>query len=435
MSEQIHPINAFSDNIKEIITHYSEAKGYPIEYFLTALLGAVSVSLGRAVTLNTGNYTAIGLVWYAIIGSRGITKSESQTDAFAPVMDAQFIHIRQYKIDCDELEDFKASNPKAKTNDIPQPRKFILSDITPESLSMTLADNPKGCGIVYDELSGFIGRFNRYNSGADEQMYLSLFNGDTILRTRVDGKGNAAIKRSFLSIGGTIQPTVMKKAFSDKSDNGFFDRWLLCFPSDIKKPYPSLSGIDPAVMGKYHIVITRIMDLKYDEYNLVEMKYSPETYKIINEYQRGLIDIQNATENEDERGILAKMEIYLHRFALILQVLKYADLSDFLDPALLLTVSESAAYGAVVLCKYFLEQAAKMRIINPVEYLKDNWKSIYEALPEHGKTFDRSHFVKVCLKFGIKQRRADIFLKDSADRSETKLFFKVSHGLYTKNLF
>jgi hypothetical protein len=434
MADVLNPINAFPQELQEIINHYAETKGYPIEYFCTALLGAASTALGRSITLNAGSYEGVGIIWAAIVGRPGMTKSEAQTDAFAPITDAQFDIIRRHNNEVAELKAYQEQNPKDKRI-LPNPQRFLLSDITPESLSMELSNNPKGCGIVYDELAGFIGRFNRYNSGADEQMFLSLFNGDKILRTRVNSDTNAAIKKTFLTIIGTIQPAILKEVFQNRSESGFFDRWLLCFPDNVKKSYPNRERLDNFVKLRYHGIIGRLINLEYQEHQPFEMQYSKDSYDIVYAYQCELIDMENETDKDSQRAVLSKMEVYLHRFALILQSLIYVLPESNWDNHAACYVSKEAAEGAVTLCKYFISQAEKIRILSPVEILKDNWKSIYDNLPGPGNTFDRQKFISICQKFDIKQRRADMFLKEHADRSETKLFFKVSHGLYTKNLF
>jgi hypothetical protein len=432
----VHPINAFSPGLQEIINHYSEIKGYPIEYFITAFIAASSTALGRSFTLNTGNFSSVGIVWAAIVGKPGIAKSEAQSDAFKPIKKWQFNILRQYDAECQELEEIKANNPKNKT-EVPEPKSFLLSDITPEKLSVTLAANPKGCGIVYDELAGFIGRFNRYSAGADEQMFLSLFNGDSIIRTRMDSKTNAAIEKTFLTIVGTIQPGVLKAVFQGKADSGFFDRWLMCYPENVIKPYPNSISLDPVCEQRYETLIHRLLSLTYNEYEQLTCHYSKESYSIINTYQRSLIDIQNKTDNDNERSVLAKMEVYLHRFALLLNSIEYAfnPSTDWVENPSWQTISEQAATGATVLCRYFIDQAMKIRILNPVEMLKDAWVDIYKQLPEHGQQFKRNEFVKKCADFAIKERSADEFLKKNAAREETSLFFKVGQGIYTKNLF
>jgi len=433
MSNNIqHPINAFSEEMQKIIYHYSEAKGYPSEFFITAFLGAASTALGRAVTLNTGNYTAIASVWCIILGKRGQVKSEPLTDAFKPIKNYQFQVNEHYKTQKEELEEYKANNPKVKVNDLPNAKKIVLSDTTPEKLVITLSENPKGCGIVYDELAGFVGRFNRYNSGADEQMYLSLFNGDTILRDRIGHGASAYAKHSYLTIIGTTQPSVLRDVFFTKTGSGFFDRWLITQPENIVKQYPNQFGINPVEEAKYANIINRLLGLEFEESNFNLMSYTPQSYAITHKYQCDIIDIENSTDSDDLRGILAKIEIYIHKFALLLQALEYAESGDI---NLLYKVSENSANGSKILCEYFINEAQKVRILSPVEMLKDQWKELYMQLPDHGINFTRLEFVTKAGKMGLKQRAADDFLKANAERSETKLLFKVGHGTYTKNLF
>lgn len=430
-----NPINAFPEKLQEILAHYSETRGYPVEFFITGVLSACSTAIGRSVTLNTGNFKSIAIIWAAIVAKPGINKSASLEDAFEPVNEYQDRIWRQWFIDKQDFEEMKRNNPKDKT-ELYNPQLCILSDITPEALSISLSNNPKGCAIVYDELAGFVGRFNRYNSGADEQMFLSLFNGGGINRVRMKSETNAYIKNSFLTIVGTIQPAIIKQVFSGKSDSGFFDRWLLCFPDNIVKQYPNSIGLDNIIRSSYHNIVSRLLQLSYNPDAIVEAGYTESSYKIVNDYQKSIIDIQNSSDNDSERALLSKMEVYLHRFALIIKMIELAcndDVNwiteDWKD------ISDSAAKGAVILTEYYITQAKQLRLQSPVESLKDQWKDIYEALPGPGIAFDRAKFINICAKFDIKTRRADVFLKDNSERSESKLFNKVSHGTFTKNLF
>jgi len=433
MPEQIQdPINAFPEYMQKIIYHYCEAKGYNTDFFLTAVLGAVSTAMGRSVTLQTGNYKSIASIWAIILGLRGQVKSPPLEDAFEPLNDYQGEINAHWLSEKEELEQYKADNPKAKTTELKPPKKTLLNDITPEKLVMTLADNQKGCGIYYDEIAGFIGSFNRYNASNDEKMYLSLFNGGSIMRDRVNNNSSAYAKTSYLSIIGTTQPSVLKEVFFNKIGSGFFDRWLISYPKSIVKQYPNRFGINPVEQQKYKQIIHNLLALEYDPNNFNQMSYTNESYAIVNDFQCKLIDEENETTSDDTRGILAKMEIYLHKFALILQAIEYAITSDIND---IYFVSEASANGAVILTKYFIDQSILVRQTSPIEQLKDVWIDIYKALPNHGKSFDRMHFVKVCASFKIGERAADNFLKSNSDRSENLLFYKVKHGEYNKNIF
>lgn len=429
MSEDIqHPINAFPEYVQQIIYHYAEAKGYPIEYFIQAFLAATSTALGRSVTLDTGNFTAIGSLWCIILGKKGYTKSEPLDDAFKPIRRYQFELLDKHKTEMDEYNEYKAKNPKSKLEPPPDPNKHVINDTTPEKLVMMLAANPKGIGMVYDEIAGFVGRFNRYNAGADEQMYLTLFNGSSVMRDRMNG-ASAFAKHTYLTIVGTTQPSVLKEVFFDKSDSGFFDRWLITQPDGFKKQYPNRFGINPLESDKYAKILYTLLNIPHSD-NYTQLKYSPSSYAIIFQYQKFIIDEQNETDNDDYRGILAKMEIYLHKFSLLIYAIEVALIGgEFED------ISDTAATGAVILTKYFVDQAQKVRILSPVDLLKDKWLDVYNALPEHGVKFDRKQFLKICNSFGFKDRSADNFLKEHGLRSEKSLLFKVQHGLYTKNLF
>jgi len=423
-----HPINAFPEHIQQIICHYSEAKGYPIEYFIQGFLGAASTAVGRSITLNTGNFTAIGSLWCIILGKRGYTKSEPLDDAFKPIRKYQFELLDQHRAQMDEWQEWKANHPKDKSLPPPEPPKHTINDTTPEKLVMMLAANPKGIGMVYDEIAGFVGRFNRYNAGADEQMYLTLFNGSSVMRDRMNG-ASAFAKTTYLTIIGTTQPSVLKDVFFNKSESGFFDRWLITQPDGFKKQYPNQFGVNPIEEAKYTDILTTLLRFEYDELNQWRMQYTGESYKIINDFQKYMIDQQNETDSDDYRGILAKMEIYLHKFALLLQCINYT-ITKEIDH-----VSVEAAQGSVILVKYFIDQAQKVRIQNPVEQLKNEWPEIYNQLPSPGINFTRNEFVKKCSDFGLGESIADKFLRASADRSEKLLFYKVKQGIYTKNLF
>lgn len=429
MAEEIQdPINAFPEYVQRILYHYSEAKGYPLEYFIQAFLAAASTSMGRSVTLNTGNYTTIASIWCIILGKRGYVKSEALEDAFKPIVKYQFRLIDKYKSELDEFEEYKRTHPKTKNKPPQEPIKFLANDSTPEKLIMMLASNPKGMGMIYDEIAGFVSRFDRYKSGGDEQMFLTLFNGSSVLRDRMNG-ASAFAKHTYLSIIGTTQPSVLKDIFQSKTQNGFFDRWLITQPVGFQKQYPNQFGVNPVESDKYNAILYQLLAIEFHEDNAFQMRYTPESWKIINDFQCCMIDEENTTDNDEYRGILAKMEIYLHKFALILQAIQFA-IGESIE-----FVSEEAANGAIILTKYFIDQSIKVRVLNPVEMLKDKWIDVYKSLPEHGIKFDRRHFVKTAKSFGFSDRAADNFLKEHGLRNEQALFYKIQHGQYTKNLF
>src|SRR5690606_16907931 len=209
----------------------------PIEYLFTGVLTALGTAIGNSHVLHTVNgYKAKGNLFAAIVGRRGFNKSEALTDAFKPIEKFQLGLFTEY---ANKMAIYKAMSKQDKEETLPPFfGKPILSDATPEAVALQLAYYLKGSVIVVDELAGFIKSFDKYAKGADEQFYLSAWSGKSITKDRVSSE-SLYIPFPFLSIIGTIQPEWADQVFYGKEESGFFDRWLLCYPERITKPYPA----------------------------------------------------------------------------------------------------------------------------------------------------------------------------------------------------
>lgn len=63
-------------------------------------------------------------------------------------------------------------------------KRFLVSDVTPEGLSLIHAQNKRGLCLWADELSAWFKNFNRYNNGSEEQFWLSVFSAKTTISDR-----------------------------------------------------------------------------------------------------------------------------------------------------------------------------------------------------------------------------------------------------------
>ena len=114
--------------------------------------------------------------------------------------------------------------------------QLLVTDFTPEALIEVHKFNKNGIGVYADELASWFKNFNRYNSGSEEQFWLSVWSGKPI---RINRKTSEPIFISlpFISVIGTIQPAVLKELAKDRTENGFMDRILFVIPDDLKKNY------------------------------------------------------------------------------------------------------------------------------------------------------------------------------------------------------
>ncbi|MFC4210857.1 DUF3987 domain-containing protein [Pedobacter lithocola] len=411
------PVEILPEKLQNIIKHYSSISKYPIDYFFSAVISACSSAIGRSYILKTGNYTVNASLWLVIVGQPGLNKT-------APLNHAYEYLIEKQRTVLEENKKHRKINPDKETKTI---HSSILSDTTPEAVMVSLANNPRGVTIFMDEIAGFVASFNRYHSGADEQMYLSLFNGSSIIRNRLNAEDTITIN-TFLTIVGTTQPSILNKYFSSKAESGFFDRWLLCYPEHIKKKYPSDERIDKAIENQYKSIIETLCCLNADGLVTTELSYSQEAFDIINHWQKQAIDRQNNTENDVERAILSKFEIYVHRFALILHIIEIS-CSDHKNNSE--AVGIKSAKGAVQMANYFYSMVEKVRVKEPSELLQGYWKSVYDVLPNLGETFTTSHFISITNSMEIPIATAKRWLRKNSDKNEPLLFVKISHGIYS----
>ena len=426
-NEIVCPVNALPENLQKIVKHYTDIKGYPVDYLFASVLTALGVSIGNSHILYTKNgYKAKANLFMAIIGRRGFNKSEAPNDAFKPIQIFLKGLFVKYK------EDMKAYRaiPKKEREDILPPYfgKPILSDATPEAVAQQLAYYLKGSIILVDELAGFIKSFERYAKGADEQFYLSAWSGQSITKDRVTSD-SLYIEFPFLSILGTIQPEVADSVFYGKVDSGFFDRWLLIYPAKIIKPYPAPNDLDPVIIGQYNHIINTLLNFKVGiEDQPTKLYYSPEAWQIVYKWICHNTDVENLEDTTSiEGGIRAKMDIYLHRFALIIQLALYA-CGDTNERE---KISQEAAEGAVKIADYFFAMAEKKRIKDKSELLPPKWLEVFKLLPKD-KDFSSIDFFEIVKLRGLSESTAEKWLRANTGKNG-KLFEKVKHGVYRKS--
>ena len=104
-----------------------------------------------------------------------------------------------------------------KTPGPTKPARCVINDATSEKVAELLSRDPSGSLMVQDELAGWLGGFERYNTGQSARaFYLTSWNGGTFLKDRV-GKGkndpDAEVRVENLALGilGGIQPDRLTK--------------------------------------------------------------------------------------------------------------------------------------------------------------------------------------------------------------------------------
>ena len=430
------PFEVFPIPIQQVITATNENLNFPIDFIGASLLYAVSVAVGNthSVEVKKG-FQQSAVLYLAIVGRAGTTKSHPLSFALRPIVEQDKRTYRQYEQQRQEYEQaVNLSKKEREQQAIGEPikpvwQKFLLSDFTPEALAEVHKFNKRGIGVYADELAGWFKNFNRYNKGSEMEFWLSQWSGKPINIDRKTGEP-VFIPLPFISVAGTIQKGILNEPAKDsRTQNGFIDRILFVIPDNIKKECWSETDLPPVVSENWESIISKLLSISVTNDDSLNpspevLKFTPEAKKVLFEWQKVNTDQCNEAENEAVSGIFSKMDMYILRLALILEMMRYA--CDDSDKQ---AVSIEAVQGAVKLVEYFKSSAVKVNSIlsnaSPLDKHPADKQALYNALPDK---FTTETGLQISESLGVAERTFKYFL------NEKELFTRISRGEYQKRI-
>lgn len=127
----------------------------------------------------------------ALIGRPGANKSHPLSFAMKPFLDYDYQQNQVFEKALAKYDELMSMSRKERAESgeeqFPQEpvrKRFLISDVTPEGLSLIHAQNKRGLCLWADELSAWFKNFNRYNNGSEEQFWLSVFSAKTTISDR-----------------------------------------------------------------------------------------------------------------------------------------------------------------------------------------------------------------------------------------------------------
>ncbi len=430
------PVEVFPLHIQQVITATNENLNFPIDFIGASLLYAVSVAVGNThnVEVKKG-FQQSAVLYLAIVGRAGTTKSHPLSFALQPIVEQDKRTYRQYEQQRQLYEQaINLSKKERGQQAIEEPikpvwQKFLLSDFTPEALAEVHKFNKRGIGVYVDELAGWFKNFNRYNKGSEMEFWLSQWSGKPINIDRKTGEP-VFIPLPFISVAGTIQKGILNELAKDsRTQNGFIDRILFVIPDNIKKECWSETDLPPVVSENWESIISKLLSLSVANDDTMNpspevLKFTPEAKIVLFEWQKANTDQCNEAENEAVSGIFSKMDMYVLRLALILEMMRYA--CNESDKQ---AVSIEAVHGAVKLVEYFKSSAVKVNSIlsnaSPLDKHPADKQNLYNALPD---TFTTGIGLQIAEGLAVAVRTFKKFL------NEKELFIRISRGEYQKRI-
>lgn len=420
--------------LQQIVTSTNACLNYPTDYIGISLLQAAALAIGNACKAEIKKeWQESAILYIAIVGQPGTTKSHPITFALKPIFDKDKEAYRLYEIDKQAFEQAqtmsKAERQQAGIDEPSKPywQKFIVSDITPEALALVHKRNQRGIGVYCDELATWFKNFNRYNTGAEQELWLSIWSGKPLNIDRKSGEP-VYIPMPSISVIGTIQNSVLLElAKNGRRQNGFLDRVLFAMPDESTIPDWAENELSQHVVDTWHTIVNNLLNIPLVlDTNLNPepdiLQFTPDAKQAYIDWYNQNAGIKRLAETETEKGIAAKLDTYCIRFSLILQLLKYACNESGKD-----AIGIDAVQGAIKLVEYFRGTALKVHsIINnysPVDGLPTNKRDFYNVLPE---LFTTDAAIEAGKHFEIPTRTVKDFLANK------EFFERVKHGEYAK---
>lgn len=245
------PVDVFPGHLKTLIDEASVALNVPPDYLALPMIALAGAAIGnsRHIAL-TRTHTEPPALYANIVGPPGAAKTPSLKILRRPFDDNQRERIDDWKrkIEAWEADESDERGPR------PVLERIIVNDTTVETLGLLLHENPRGVGLVRDELSGLIGSLNQYKGGkgADKQFYLSAWSGDPIYIDRKSDRAHRGsplhVYQPFVGIVGGIQPDVLPVIGGEfrrgqrQIQDGFIDRFAIAWPDPL--PHVGERGLE-----------------------------------------------------------------------------------------------------------------------------------------------------------------------------------------------
>ena len=251
------PVDALPQPIRGFVAAGANAIGCDASYLALPLLTALASAIGNTQRLQIKRgWYAPPIIWGAIVGESGTAKSPAFRLALRPVNDRQSKVFRSFAAEQakhkEEMKEWLAT-PKGERGPSPEPPvcvRYIVSDTTVKALAPILAGNPRGLMLGRDELSGWIGSFDRYTgkgkASADAASWLSMHSAESITVDRKSGDPRTIhVPHAAVCISGGIQPDILARALTpEHRECGLAARLLLAYPPRRVKRWTE-ADVDP----------------------------------------------------------------------------------------------------------------------------------------------------------------------------------------------
>ena len=381
----VMPLEPFGLWADWIIAH-AEGCSAPTDYVASGLLACASSLIGNARWISPwAGWREPAALWIALVGNPSSGKSlalDAALDLLRTLESEMAVNfsdtMRQHELDREaakvKRETWQGEVKTAVKDGTPPPEmpegavepeppirpRLHISDTTVEAAGKLLAAHPRGLLYHRDELSGWLGNFDRYGGGGgDRAFWVESFGGRPFVIDRVK-HGQEPIRIPHLSVSavGGIQPDRLASLFMTGDDDGLAARFLMAWPTAVTPRRPRIAADDgPALTAMRRLLRLRMGTDDNGNPSLVIIRLDDDAAALFQEWREA-----NASREADASGLylshIGKLPGMVLRLALVLEFLWWVIQGDEPEPE---TVGVAATgYAAYLADEYFIPMARRV---------------------------------------------------------------------------
>jgi putative DNA primase/helicase len=368
------PTSALPKPVARLLEESAVAIGCPPDAIGLSALIALGSAIGNSRVIQPKKgWTEGAAIYGAVIADSGEKKTAAMAAAASEVQRLENSLNKQHDQEMDEFgreeREYEVERKDAAKQGLaapPPPRRPIaervhVNDTTVEALIPILKENPRGVMLERDELVGWVKGMDQYKAGgkgSDRQFWLSVWSNRPVSVDRKGQSGPTSVLRPFVSVVGSIQPSVLPELAGNRED-GMLERFLFAYPEPLNAMWTE-DEVSDAAKAAYQDLYERLRYLGMEADELGDPIEKPVTFSTeakqlyIATYNNHRRDMGLPGFPSFLRSPFSKLEAYLLRITLILAACRFT-----LDG-----VAERVEVGdvlrAVALTDYFKEQARRV---------------------------------------------------------------------------
>lgn len=256
------------------------------------------------------------------------------------------------------LRELRDSKPE-----MPPRRRYIVTDVTVEKLSIIQSENPMGVLVLRDELTGWLRSISREDHSEDRSYYLTGWNGTESWETDRISRAEVNVPSHVIAVFGGIQPDKLRgylRAMADGGGNdGLIQRFQLLVYPDTHKPTPvdAAPNLEARVMASE--VFKNIDAIPcHDGYDTPAVRFDDGAYESFWHWYGNLLERVDSEVSTHVAAHLSKYASLCPSLALVIELAETA--SEQVPDIENLTVSDKSVSMAIAWCTYLETHARRI---------------------------------------------------------------------------